>query len=59
MPRDRRRSSDQYVDPASALWIPVSKSEIELGEWVRVPTTYAGGAKGEFLLVFWACGGLG
>lgn len=32
---------------------PVSKSEIELGEWVKVPTTYAGGAKGRFLFVLW------
>ena len=33
----------------------VSKSEIELGEWVKVPTTYAGGAKGRFLFVLWGC----
>ena len=32
---------------ALALRIPpFAKSEIELGEWVKVPTTYAGGAKG-------------
>lgn len=23
-------------------------SSIELGQWVQIPTTYAGGAKGEF-----------
>ena len=33
----------------------VLNSEIELGEWVKVPTTYAGGAKGQPLLVPWGC----
>ena len=33
----------------------VLKSEVELGEWVRLPTTYAGGAKGQLLLVLWGC----
>ena len=31
----------------------VLRSEIELGEWVKVPTTYAGGAKGQPSLVPW------
>lgn len=31
----------------------VSKSKIELGEWTKVPTTYAGGAKGQLSLVLW------
>jgi len=33
----------------------VLESEIELGEWVKVPTTYAGGAKGQSLLVPRGC----
>ena len=33
----------------------VLESEVELGEWVKVPTTYAGGAKGQSLLVPRGC----
>ena len=47
MPRDRRRSCHQCVDPGCVADLSFSKSEIELGEWAKVPTTYAGGAKGQ------------
>jgi phosphoribosylformimino-5-aminoimidazole carboxamide ribotide isomerase len=33
----------------------VLKPRVELGEWVGVPTTYAGGAKGRLSLVLWGC----
>jgi len=33
----------------------VLTSGIGLGEWVKVPTTYAGGAKGQLLLATWGC----
>ena len=55
MPRDRRGSCHQFVDRLLHYGSSVLTSETGLGEWVKVPTTYAGGAKGKLLLALWGC----
>ena len=54
--KDSAKGSTKISSPVSRSGFCVaarSESGIELGEWVKVPTTYAGGAKGQLLLALW------
>lgn len=45
MPRDRRRTCEKQVSHLSLHVYRGLNQVSELGEWVTIPTTYAGGAK--------------